>query len=198
MTRSDDPQELLDAAIRTEGEAQRLLLRGDEEGGRRGMREVAELYRRSWEAAPPRSFGRLIGMLKAAVISGQAGETAVYAREQLADAADSPPSWYAVAIAALVEGDDELAGRAAEKMRARSPEFARTAAAVAALAERDADTYATALAEIVADFESREAHLTGVPIADTALMLERLAEARGMAARRASPLLPPLSPGSDD
>jgi hypothetical protein len=42
---------------------------------------------------------------------------------------------------------------------------------------------------IVADFEGRDEHLTGVPIADTALMLERLAG--GLASRPASPLLPP-------
>jgi hypothetical protein len=43
---------------------------------------------------------------------------------------------------------------------------------------------------IVEDFEGREAHLTGVPIADTALMLERLAERRGLAAHPESLLLP--------
>jgi hypothetical protein len=42
---------------------------------------------------------------------------------------------------------------------------------------------------IAADFETREEHLEGVPIADTALMLERLAAARGMACGPASPLL---------
>jgi hypothetical protein len=42
----------------------------------------------------------------------------------------------------------------------------------------------------VADFEGREQHLTGVPIADTVLMLERFANARGMASRPVSALLP--------
>jgi hypothetical protein len=45
-------------------------------------------------------------------------------------------------------------------------------------------------AGIVADFEGRSEHLTGVPIADTALMLERFAERRGLAARPSSALLP--------
>jgi uncharacterized protein len=44
----------------------------------------------------------------------------------------------------------------------------------------------------VADFETREEHLTGVPIADTALVLERLAEPRGLAVYPLSPLLPPV------
>ena len=40
------------------------------------------------------------------------------------------------------------------------------------------------------DFAAREAHLTGVPIADTAVMLETLAVPRRMACRPASPLVP--------
>jgi hypothetical protein len=47
----------------------------------------------------------------------------------------------------------------------------------------------------VRDFEGRDAHLTGVPIADTALMLEALAAPRGMTARVDSPLMPAL-PGA--
>lgn len=43
---------------------------------------------------------------------------------------------------------------------------------------------------VVADFESRDAHLTGVPIADTAMLMEALAEPRGLAARPASQLVP--------
>ena len=64
--------------------------------------------------------------------------------------------------------------------------------AVAALAGRDREAYAAAIAAIVADFEAREEHLTGVPIADTVLVLERLAERRGIAVHPRSPLLPPV------
>jgi hypothetical protein len=66
----------------------------------------------------------------------------------------------------------------------------RGADAIAALADRDPEAYGAAIAAIVDDFAGREAHLTGVPIADTALMLERLAQPRGLACRLASPLLP--------
>jgi hypothetical protein len=75
-------------------------------------------------------------------------------------------------------------------MRNGSPPFVRAADAIDGLLDHDADRYTAAVAEIVADFEGREEHLTGVPIADTALMLERLAEARGMASQPVSPLLP--------
>jgi hypothetical protein len=45
-------------------------------------------------------------------------------------------------------------------------------------------------AAIVADFSARETHLTGVPIADTAAMLEAIARKRGTAADLSGPLLP--------
>jgi hypothetical protein len=50
-----------------------------------------------------------------------------------------------------------------------------------------------ALAAIVRDFEERTEHLTGVAIADTALMLSELARRRGMAVAIESPVLPALS-----
>jgi hypothetical protein len=125
-------------AIEAEARGHRALLAGEPAAA--ALERAAALYRASWEAAPPRSFGRLIGMLKAAVIAGDAADAAAYAREAVPEA-DSPPSSYVRAI--------------------------------------------------VADFEQRDEHLTGVPIADTALMLERLAAERGMASGPTSPLLPP-------
>jgi hypothetical protein len=181
-------------AIALEGTAHRALLAGDATAASDQLHAAAARYRASWELAPPRSFGRLIGMLKALVIAGDddaASDAAAYVREQVAEDDASPPAWYALAIAALVDGDDALARRAAAGMRAAGVEpFLRTAAAVDALAGRDGDAYARAAAAIVADFEARDEHLTGVPIADTALMLERLAERRGIAAHPASALLP--------
>jgi hypothetical protein len=190
-------QELLLEAIAREGEAHRLLMSGDSEGARAPLREASDLYRRSWEAAPARAFGRLVGMLKAAALAGDAGEAAAYTREALGSEGDSASSWYAVALVALIEGDDELARRAARGMREGAGElragedaFERTADAIEALADRDGERYAGAVAAIVADFESRDEHLTGVPIADTAVMLERLAAPRGIAAEPSSPVMP--------
>jgi hypothetical protein len=185
-------RELQSDAVAAEGRAHRALLAGDTDAARDALREAAGLYRASWEVAPPRSYGRLIGMLKAAVIAGDARAEAAYVRAQVEPDAESPAAGYAVAVAALVEGDDGAAEDAAAGMRGASPAFARTADAIAALARRDGDAYGAALDAIVADFEGRDAHLTGVPIADTALMLERLAEPRGLARRPRSPLLPAL------
>jgi hypothetical protein len=180
----------LNDALASEAIGHRALLAGDEAAARPALTEAVAGYRASWELAPPASYGRLIGALKAAVLAGDAAATAAYAREQI-PAATSPPSAYALAIAALVVGDDAQAAQLARMMREGSDPFVRAADAIAALSGGDAPAYAAAVRAIVADFEGRDAHLTGVPIADTALMLERLARPRGIAATPASQLLPP-------
>jgi uncharacterized protein len=173
-------------AITADGDAQRALLAGED--ATEALRRSAARYRASWEAAPPRSFGRLVGYAKASILAGD--DPSGYVSEQLDDEGDSPPAWWAIALAALAAGDDALAGRAADGMRAASDAFGRAADAVAALAGGEREAYAAAVRAIVADFEAREHHLTGVPIADTALVLERLAERRGMAVHPRSELLP--------
>jgi predicted CoA-binding protein len=175
-------------AIAADGEAQRALLAGAHP--RATLQRAANRYRASWEAAPPRSFGRLVGYAKASILAGD--DPSGYVREQLGNEGDSPPAWWALALAALAADDDALAWRAADGMRAGSEAFGRAADAVAALARRDREAYAAAVQAILADFEARETHLTGVPIADTALVLERLAERHGFAAHPRSPLLPPV------
>jgi len=185
-----EAQDLLREALAREAEGQRLLLDGKSERAVVVLREVAALYRASWEAAPPRSFGRLVGYLKSAVLAGEAPEAADYVLGVLEGEGDSPASAYALALAAVARGDDTLAGRAAARMREGGEAFARTADALAALAARDGAAYEAALRAIVDDFEVREDHLTGVAIADTALVLERLARERGMAVRLRSPVLP--------
>jgi hypothetical protein len=188
-----DDQELLREAIGIERAAQQALLRGDAARSRTLFRAAAERYRASWEAAGPRAFGRLVGLLKASVLWGEGGHAAAYVRSALEDGCDSPPACYALAVAALVQGDDEAALPAIEGMRATEDEaFARTADALRALAIGDRDAYETAVTAIVADFAAREDHLTGVAFADTAVMLERLAAPRGMAVHPASAVMPVL------
>ena len=70
--------------------------------------------------------------------------------------------------------------------------FGRAGQAIAALAARDEGAYSVALTAIVRDFEQRAEHLTGVAIADTALMLSELGARRGMAVTVDSPVLPAL------
>jgi hypothetical protein len=191
-----DDRALLREAIDCERAAQQALLRGDAARSRTLFRAAAERYRGSWEAAGPQAYGRLIGLLKASILWGEGGHAAAYVRAQLAAEAAalagaaggtgeapaaSPPACYALALAALAQGDD-----------AAALPFARTADALDALAHGDRDAYAAAVTAIVADFAAREEHLTGVAFADTAVMLERLAAPRGLAARPASSVMPVL------
>jgi hypothetical protein len=184
-------QELLTAAIEREGEAQQRLIEGHLEAAQAEFREVAELYRQSWETAHARAFGRLVGMLKASVLAGGGVAEAAYARAALADVDQgSATANYARAIAALIAGDDEDALAWATLLTEGTDAFARAGEAISGLAAHDETRYAAALEAIVRDFEERSQHLTGVAIADTALMLETLAARRGLAAGIESPVLP--------
>lgn len=191
------------SALELEARAQQLALEGARDDARGAFLAAAERYRASWELASATSYGRLVGMLKAAVLGGAGESEAAYAREQLREVSaratsknspteDSPTAAYALAISALVERDDDAAVRWSRAMRGASEAFDRAADAIDALAQHDAPRYAGALEAIVRDFEQRSEHLTGVAIADTALMFEQLAARRGMAAHVSSPLLPAL------
>ncbi|MEA2193524.1 MAG: hypothetical protein QOI73_3645 [Solirubrobacteraceae bacterium] len=186
-------RELMMAAIATEGEAHAALLAGEHDAARASYARAVEQYRASWRLAPPKSYGRLVGLLKAAVLGGQAQAAATEVRGMLdgdADAEGSPVASYVLAVAALIDGDEDEVALRASRMQPRGEAFERTATALKALAARDGDAYEAALTSIEADFAARDEHLTGVAIADTAVMLELLAAERGMAVRPSSPLMP--------
>jgi hypothetical protein len=132
-------------------------------------------------------------MLKSAVLAGAGVPEARYARTALGERdPQSATASYAQALAALILGEDEDAQTWALRMSAGPDAFARTAEVIAVIAAHDESSYAVALAAIVRDFEQRTEHLTGVAIADTALMLTALAARRGMAVAIESPVLPAL------
>ncbi len=183
------------AAVERDGEGQQALLAGDRDGARSAFAAAADLYRQSWVHAPATAYGRLVGMLKSAVLAGGGVPEARYVRAALGerDPASSTAS-YAQALAALIlgPGEDEDAAVWAGRMSGGTDAFGRTAEAISALAVHDAGRYAAALAAIVGDFEQRTEHLTGVAIADTALVLSELGARRGMATAIESPVLPAL------
>ncbi len=182
--------DLLLEALDAEAGAQRALMAGDAASARPMFEAASRRYRASFECAPPGSYGRLVGMLKAAVIAGDASDAADYARTAVEGAEPTPTASYVRALVALIGGDDPLAEHAARPMRAGDAAFGRAADAVEALALRDDAGYRDACAAIVVDFEGRQDHLTGVPIADTAVMFEAFAQERGMACHPRSPLMP--------
>jgi hypothetical protein len=153
----------------------------------------AERYRESYEHAPPESWGRLIGAVKARLLAGDWSGATADARwtlEQRSSEAESPIGRYAATLAHLVLGDDEPAAALAATLQVGEAFPAPVADALAALAGRESDAYADALGRVIQSFEEREAYLEDIPVADTAIVLETLAESRGLAARLGSPLLP--------
>jgi hypothetical protein len=174
----------LNDALAAEAEAYRALLAGDDAGP--ALARARDAYLASHADTGPRSWGRLLGALKMAILAGD-GVDAI-ARQAVAEAAeaDSPASAYARALAQVALGRVPDVG----VMLAEGDSFARVGQALAALAAGDQAAYGAALSAIVADFEARDQHLSGVAIADTALVLERLAGPRGMAVRPSGPLMP--------
>jgi hypothetical protein len=186
-------RDLMLAAIAAEREAHAALLAGDRDAAGAAYARAVESYRASWALAPPRSYGRLVGLLKAAVLCGCAEPAAKEVRAALdgdPEASGSPVASYVLAVAALIAGDDDAVAPLAEAMVPRGGAFERTATALRALAAGDSTGYAAAVAAIEADFGTRDEHLTGVAIADTAIMLELIARERGLAAKLTSPLVP--------
>ena len=152
----------------------------------------AERYRESYEGAPPGSWGRLIGAVKARILAGDwggAAEDARWALEQDPAASGSPIGVYAAALALLTLAEDEQAAAAAAPLKGE--EFPQPVAdALAALAAHDHESYAEAVRRVLESFETREEYLEDMPVADTVIVLEALAARRGFAARLESPLLP--------
>jgi hypothetical protein len=159
------------------------------------LSEAAERYRASYAGAPPDSFGRLIGAVKMRLLAGDeegAREDARWALSEAHGSSGSPIGRYAAALAELVLGEDAGAARIAAGLR-QEPEdrFPHAVAdALAGLALGDPGLYRSGLEATLRSFETRDAYLEDVPVADTVLALEALAENRGLAVHPASPLLP--------
>jgi len=176
--------EHLDRALAEEREAYRAALEGRPSAEH--YRAARDAYLASHAETGPQSWGRLIGALKMAILADDGVEGV--ARQALAEtvSAESPAAAYARALAAVAVGEppDVTA------MLDAGGAFRQTGEALAALGEVDAPAYRRYLEAIVADFAGRDQHLSGVAVADTAMVLERLAESRGIAARPSSPLVP--------
>lgn len=177
-------------ALVHESEAQRLLLAGEAEAAAVRFRKAADHYKRSWQLAAPTSYGRLIGMTKAAILAGGGEEEGRYALKELEAVEElTPTAAYALSIASLAAGLDPEAARYLAVVERGGPQFERAARAIAAICNRDQPAFEGALKAIVADFEARSTHLTGVPIADTALMFQRLGARRGLSVALSGPVV---------
>jgi hypothetical protein len=65
--------------------------------------------------------------------------------------------------------------------------------ALATLAAEDPLGYVEAIEHVLESFETRDAYLEDIPVADTVIVLQALAKRRRMAAELSSPLLPPAA-----
>jgi tetratricopeptide (TPR) repeat protein len=167
------------------------LMRGDAQAALRWFRRAIEAYRESWADAPPDSWGRPIAGMKSRLL---AGESAVAEAEWAigvgAGDADSPIGRYAAALAHLVRGEDAEARVHADEIRTRD-DFPRDVGdALAALAAADRVGYVEAVESVLASFEQRSDYLEDVAVADTVLVLQALAEPRGLRADLDSHVLP--------
>ena len=170
-----------------------LLMAGCRDEASEWLHRAAERYRESMTDAPPGSWGRPIGAMKALALAGDwkgAEEAAGWALELGAAEADTPIGRYAGNLALLVLGRDAEARSVAGSLRERE-DFPRDVAdALATLAASDRLGYVHAVESVLESFETREEYLEDVPVADTVLVLQALAVRRDIAAQLASPLLP--------
>jgi hypothetical protein len=153
------------------------------EDGEEWFRRSAAAYRESFALAPG-SWGKVVGAVKAGILSRSAQSDAKWALAQRPEAGTSTVR-YAEILARLALRENDVPSLAGDT------EFpADVAGALDALGARDASAYREAAASVLASFEARQEFLENLPVADTVLVLELLAADRGIAAGFRSALLP--------
>lgn len=171
------------------------LMAGRTEQSRDWLCRAADIYRESWELAPPGSWGRPVAALRCRIMAGDvsgAAADADWALEAGAAESASPIGRYAGVMALLVHARDAEAAELAQGLVAdASLQPVAVAEALVAIAESDGSGYRAAAHAVLRSFEERDAFLEDVRVADTVLVLDRLAEARNLPRPvLASPLLP--------
>lgn len=167
------------------------LMAGD--GGHEWLARAAERYRESWTDAPPESWGRPIGAIKARILAGDwdgAADDAHWAIDAGAAESKSPIGRYAAALAYAVLGEWDQVRVHADVARTDEAFPNEVGDALAFVAAEDVIGYIEAVEAVLESFESRSEYLEDVPVADTVLVLQALAERRGIGAELTSELLP--------
>jgi hypothetical protein len=169
-----------------------LLMADRTEESAEWLRRAADRYRESWADAPPDSWGRPIAAMKALLLAGDdASEAARWALDAGAATAESPIGRYAGTLALLVLGDNVGARVLGTTLRDTADFPSAVADALVEVAGADRVDYQISLEDILESFEQRTDFLEDIPVADTVLVLQRLAAARDLAVDLApSPMLP--------
>jgi hypothetical protein len=167
------------------------LMLGDREAARRWLDQAVVAYRESWEDASPDAWGRPIAGMKSRLLVGEPAEDeARWALDAGADDAPSAIGRYAAGLAHLIRGADAEARVHADAIRTRDDFPNDVGDALAAIAAAERVAYVEAVESVLESFESRTDYLEDVAVADTVLVLQALAEPRGMQADLESALLP--------
>ena len=170
------------------------LMAGDRAAAAEWLDRAATRYRESWPDAPPNSWGRPIGAMKARILAGDwdgAAEDARWALDAGAGEADGPIGRYAAALACLILDDPHHARIHAEAARLDDSFPADVADALAFVAVEDVVAYVEAVESVLRSFETRDEFLEDLPVADTVMVLQALAARRGLIVELDSPMLPP-------
>ena len=174
------------------GLAALMLGRGDEARDR--LLRAAGEYETSWRAAPAGSWGRPIAMIRCRLLAGDhEGARADASAAVAAGVLDAPGpiGGYCAALSLLALGRDEDAEIVAARVADEGLQPASVADALGAITRADGAAYVGARLAVLRSFEERDAFLEDVRVADTVLVLDALAAARGLEPPPlASPLLP--------
>jgi hypothetical protein len=188
-----EPEQLVRLGNAAYGAGLCLLMLGQLDEAAVWLGHASDRWRESWEHATPTSWGRPIGAIKAALIARDddaAGASAAWALGLGCAEAESPIGLYAATLALLVVGRDGEAASLAELL-CEHDDFPRPVAeALAGVGARSESRYGTAVERVLRSFETRDAYLEDVPVADTVIVLQALAGRRGLAVELDSPLLP--------
>jgi hypothetical protein len=169
------------------------LMLGDRAAAAEWLARAAERYRESYDDAPPGSWGRPLGAMKARLLAGDweaAGADARWALDEGAESAESPIGGYAACLALLVLGRWEEARVLADELRTHEGFPSDVGDALAGIAAQDPIGYTEAIESVLSSFETRDEYLEDVPVADTVIVLQALAARRGIDVALESPLLP--------
>jgi hypothetical protein len=170
-----------------------LIMDGRADEAAKWFARAAERYRESFADAPPGSWGRPIGAMKARVLAGdweRAEEDALWALAVGSAEAESPIGRYAACLALLVLERDEEAVPVASSLREAESFPEDVASALIGIASRDPETCDKAVRSVLRSFETRGEYLEDIPVADTVIVLQALADRRTIPVELSSPLLP--------
>lgn len=170
-----------------------LLMEGRGQEAAMWFTRAAERYRESYADAPPGSWGRPIGAIKALLLADDRAGTEQAADWALAVGAvdaDSPIGRYAGCLALLALERDGEAQQVAATIQGREDFPADVADVLMALSAGDRLAYDAAVRSVLRSFEARKDYLEDIPVADTVIVLQALADRRAIAVELVSPVLP--------